>query len=87
MNPGPSEEAGQTARSFIDAMKTQPALLAMVIANILILGFVYFVQISNNKAWGEVNAYRVEVGKAVLDYNKEVSMLLAQCSIVPKPPQ
>jgi hypothetical protein len=83
MNPGMSQEAGQTARGFIDAMKGQPALLAMIFVNAMMLVFVYFTTKSNFKAWDEVNAYRVEVGKEILDYVKETSRLLAQCSVIP----
>jgi hypothetical protein len=42
MNPTLPEEAGQTARSFIDAMKTQPALLAMIFTNIGMLVFIFY---------------------------------------------
>ena len=86
MSPGISEEAGQTTRSLIDAMKAQPALLAMVIANIMMLVFIYYAQHSNNVAWDQVNTYRVEVGKELIDYTKHTSELLARCSVIPNPP-
>ena len=42
MNPGPIEEAGQTARSTIDALKGNPFVLAVLILNVvlfLIIGY------------------------------------------------
>lgn len=37
MNPGPSEEAGKAAGALISALRDQPALLVLVIFNILFL--------------------------------------------------
>jgi len=42
MNPGPVEETGKVAIGVVDALKTQPVTLAMVIFNIILLGVVYF---------------------------------------------
>ena len=43
MNPGGvSEEAGSTARALIDALKGQPALLAMILANMALLAFMFY---------------------------------------------
>jgi len=42
MNPGLSEEAGQTARGFIDAMKSQPATLALIVGNVAMLVFLFY---------------------------------------------
>src|SRR6516165_6879608 len=42
MNPGPLEEAGQTARSFLDIMKEQPALLGSIVLNIGMLVFIFY---------------------------------------------
>jgi hypothetical protein len=41
MNPI-SEEAGQTARSFVDALKAQPAVLALTVANFAMLLFLFY---------------------------------------------
>ena len=38
MNPGVAEEAGQTARTTVDALKSQPLALAMIVVNVLFLG-------------------------------------------------
>ena len=42
MNPGPVEEAGATARGLIDALKAQPAVLALSIAQIAMLAFLFY---------------------------------------------
>jgi hypothetical protein len=44
MSPSISEEAGQTARGIIDALKQQPLVLAMVLMNtLLVVMFFYYV--------------------------------------------
>jgi len=42
MNPGPIEEAGQTARGLIAALKREPATLALVIFNIVFMAAIFF---------------------------------------------
>jgi hypothetical protein len=42
MNPGPVEEAGQTARSLIDALRSNPATLTLIVANVALLVFFFF---------------------------------------------
>jgi hypothetical protein len=37
-----TQEAGQTARSFIDALKDQPLSLALVVMNMTLLAFLYY---------------------------------------------
>lgn len=39
---GPVEEAGATARGLIDALKAQPAVLALTIANFALLAFIFY---------------------------------------------
>lgn len=43
MSPGLTDEAGQTARTVVEAMKAQPGLLYLSIVNLAFLVFVYFV--------------------------------------------
>lgn len=76
MNPGGlSEEAGQTARSFIDALKQQPATLALIVANIAMLVFLFY-------ALAKAAEFRESLLKNQFDYQKYVTELLAKC-IVP----
>jgi hypothetical protein len=39
MNPGPTEEAGSTARTLITSLATTPMVLALVVFNIFYIGF------------------------------------------------
>lgn len=75
MNPGLGEEAGQTARSFIDALKQQPATLALIVANIAMLVFLFY-------ALAKAAEFRESLLKNQFDYQKYVTELLAKC-IVP----
>jgi hypothetical protein len=42
MNPGIPEEAGATARSLIDGLRAQPAVLALVVINFGMLLFLFY---------------------------------------------
>ena len=42
MSPGAVEEAGQTARGVVDALKGQPAVLALTLANFALLAFIFY---------------------------------------------
>lgn len=37
MNPGLTEEGGQTARSVVDALKTQPLVLVLLLINLVFI--------------------------------------------------
>jgi len=51
MNPGVSHEAGETARTVVEAMKSTPAILALVIFNLLFMGAVVYIQHTNGERW------------------------------------
>jgi len=51
MNPGVGHEAGETARTVVEALKTTPAILALVIFNLLFMAFVAYVQHTNGQRW------------------------------------
>jgi hypothetical protein len=74
MNPGPVEEAGQTARSFSDAMRGQPAVLALVVANAAMLVFMFY-------ALSRAAQFRDNLLQQQFQYQREVSALLARCVI------
>jgi len=42
MNPGAIEEVGKVATGVIDALRTQPMVIALIVLNFIIIGFVYF---------------------------------------------
>ena len=60
MNPGIPEEAGQTARSLVDALKMSPALLAVIVMQAVTIGLM---------AWTfhERNAYESGVNKILVE--------------------
>ena len=75
MNPGgPAEEASKVAGGFIDALKGQPALLAMIVANFALLAFIFY-------AAHDAAAYRETLVKQVFDNGKQIHELLQQRAI------
>ncbi|PWT91748.1 MAG: hypothetical protein C5B54_04725 [Acidobacteria bacterium] len=72
MNPGVTEEAGQTAREAISVFRSQPLVLALVLMNIGLLGLMY---------WDHASAERERVKGLELLYEnrKYVGELLAHC--------
>ena len=73
MNPGPVEEAGQTARSFLDIMREQPALLGSIVLNIGLLIFLFY-------ALQGAAQYREKLTQQVLDNSHAISQMLSQRS-------
>ena len=51
MSPNLGQEAGLTARTVVEAMKTTPAILALVIFNILFMASVVYIQHTNGERW------------------------------------
>ena len=76
MNPGPVEEAGQTARGLIDALKAQPAVLALSLAQVAMLVFMFYALHSGA-------LFRETMLKQSFEYQREVSQLLAKCVVQP----
>jgi hypothetical protein len=74
MNPGVADEAGQTARSFIDALKAQPATLALIVANIAMLVFMFY-------ALAKAAEFRHQMLDGQLEYQKHVTELLSKCVV------
>lgn len=73
MNPGPVEEAGKVAGGLIDAMKSQPLALGLLICNILLLClFAYIAHWAGNNRAAEFSA--------LMAMNKEVQQLLYNCT-------
>jgi branched-subunit amino acid ABC-type transport system permease component len=68
MNPGPLDEAGKAASGFMDAMKTQPLSLALVVMNIALLALFYVIIRS-----AEGRQIRI------VEQQKQLVELLAQC--------
>ena len=51
MNSGVGHEAGETARTVVEALKSTPAILALVVFNLLFIGVVAWTQHSNGERW------------------------------------
>jgi len=51
MNPNVGHEAGETARTVVEALKSTPAILALVIFNLLFMGMVAYIQHTNGERW------------------------------------
>jgi len=81
MNPGIVEETGQTARSVIDALKSQPMTITMILSNLLLLGFIWYSQVENNRAWSEENVQRSINAKNFVEYAQRTNELLARCVV------
>jgi|SRR5215471_10760525 len=77
MSPGVAEEAGKTARGFIDALATQPLALALVFMNLCLLALFWFIFAKSN----EHSRAREE---QMFAEQKEVRDLLSRC-VVPQP--
>ena len=54
MSPDISHEAGETARTVVEALKSTPAVLALVIFNLLFIGAIVYVQHTNGGRWSEL---------------------------------
>jgi uncharacterized membrane protein affecting hemolysin expression len=52
LNPGPIEEVGKVATTFIGSFRESPTILAMSVFNILFLGFVLWSTIEE-RSWRE----------------------------------
>jgi len=58
MSPGPVEEASKVAQSVTDALKSTPVVLALVVFNVIFMGMMTYVSISNAHRWdGEVERW------------------------------
>jgi hypothetical protein len=77
MNPGPVEEAGATARSFIEALKGNPATLALVIANVGMLIFIFY-------ALAKGAEFRDKMLAQENEFAKHVTELLSRCVVPPQ---
>jgi hypothetical protein len=73
MNPGPVEEGAKVATGFIDAMRSQPLALALVICNVMLLSLFFFVA-----HWAGTN--RSTEFASIMAMQREVQKLLYNCT-------
>jgi hypothetical protein len=76
MNPGLADEAGATARGLIDALKAQPAVLALTVANIAMMVFLFY-------ALSGAAQFREQALANQYTLMRETAQLLSKC-IVPE---
>ena len=74
MNPGAIEETGKVAIGIVDALKSTPMSIAMILTNIMLLVFLFY---SQTQFFNQ----RQELSKHFLDSEREVRNLLAKCVI------
>ena len=72
MTPGITEETGQTVRTLFDTLKQSPGTLALVIFNVLFLGFVWWSTIEERK-------WREHVVELMVRNQVELAEKLYQC--------
>jgi len=51
VNPGAAEEAGKAAVSTIDALKSTPVILGVLVFNLAFMGFVAYFEHTNGERW------------------------------------
>jgi hypothetical protein len=56
MNPGVTEEAGQTARSLVSSLATTPMILALVVFNLFYIAFSTWLQIKQGERFTDNQA-------------------------------
>jgi hypothetical protein len=74
MNAGLVEETGKVATGVIDALKTSPMSLAMILTNATLLVFLFY---SQNQFFEN----RQELTKIVLESEREVRLILSKCVV------
>jgi len=52
--PGASEEVAKVAATTVEALKSTPAILALVLFNLAFMGVVTYIQWSNGARWERV---------------------------------
>ena len=57
MNPGPIDE---TAKSAINALKSQPMVLALLLFNLIFIGLLAFITVTERRQWSEITKLVIE---------------------------
>jgi hypothetical protein len=77
MNPGAIEEGGKAINKTLDAFMGTPLVLALVLMNLALIGFVYYQGIAQD-------SLRKTNVAAYLEQVKETQQLLAKCVVPDK---
>ena len=77
MNPGLTEEGGKVISHTVDALKSQPVTLAMILMNVIFVAAIF---------WGVKGTREQmhEVMKSILEQNTQAQELLSKCIVPPK---
>jgi len=51
MNPGATEEVGAAVRSTVDALKSTPMILGILLFNLAFIGFIAYFEFENGQRW------------------------------------
>ena len=73
---GPLEESAKVASGIVDALKAQPAVLALTLANFALLAFIFY-------ALHGAAVYRQKLLDQVFDNGQNVQDILSRC-VVPE---
>ena len=74
MTPGPAEEAGKVATGIIDALKAQPAVLALALMQIGLLLFIFY-------ALHAGAVFRQQLVQHVFENTKAIHEILVQRAV------
>ena len=74
MNPGPLDDAGKAAVGIVDALKVQPTVLALTLANFTLLGFMFY-------ALSGAASSREIIIKQVLENSASIHAMLQQRAV------
>jgi hypothetical protein len=74
MNPGPLDDAGKVATGIVDSLKAQPAVMALTLANLSLLIFMYY-------GLSGAATSRELIIKQVLDNSNFIHTLLQQRAV------
>ena len=74
---GATEEAGKAVGGFLDALKTQPLSLALVVMNLALLAMFYFILTA--QATSDASER-----KLMYEAQRETQQLLAHCTVPAK---
>jgi hypothetical protein len=74
MNPGPLDDAGKVATGIVDALKVQPAVLALTLANLTLLLFMFY-------ALSGAATSRELIIKQVLENSASIHAMLQQRAV------
>lgn len=77
MSPGPVEEGGKIATALVESLKAQPAILAILVFNLILMGLVYF-------STKEFRALNERVISTLLTQQKDMVDMISRC-VVPTP--